>query len=211
MNPSLLYAQAIKGRVTGRGVGIIDTIHLIEVARSIEVLESKGILSGTDLAGLKEWFDQYVTWMTTHQYGIDEGNKVNNHGSWWVAQVAAFANLVGRDDLLAMSRKRYKELLAHQMDESGGFHEELRRTKPYNYSLFNLEGLAVVAWYASTEQDDLWHYETTHGSLRLAIDYMLPFIADKSGWPHPTDVQHFDEIPIQSAFLLLAGRAYPKR
>ena len=26
MNPSLLYAQAIKGRVTGRGIGIIDTM-----------------------------------------------------------------------------------------------------------------------------------------------------------------------------------------
>jgi hypothetical protein len=37
---------------------------------------------------------------------------------------------------------------------------------------------------------------------------MLPFIADKGAWPHKTDVQHFDEIPIKSAFLLLAGRAY---
>jgi hypothetical protein len=84
----------------------------------------------------------------------------------------------------------------------------LRRTKPYIYSLFNLEGLAVLAWYASTAQDDLWHYETENGSLRRAIDYMLPFIVDKDAWPHQTDVQHFDEIPIRSAFLLLAGRAY---
>ena len=129
-------------------MGIIDTIHLIEVARSIEVLESKGVLSDADLAGLKDWFEQYASWITTHQYGIDEGNKVNNHGTWWAAQVAAFASLVGRDDLLELSRKRFKELLAHQMDESGGFHEELRRTKPYNYTLFNLEGYAVLAWTA---------------------------------------------------------------
>ena len=39
MNPSLLYAQAIKGRFTGRGTGIIDTIHFIEVAQSILVME----------------------------------------------------------------------------------------------------------------------------------------------------------------------------
>src|SRR5262245_39751505 len=38
MNPHLKFAQAIKGRVTGRGTGIIDTIHLVEVARAIEVL-----------------------------------------------------------------------------------------------------------------------------------------------------------------------------
>ena len=31
MNPNLMYAQAIKGFVTGRGIGIIDTIHLVEV------------------------------------------------------------------------------------------------------------------------------------------------------------------------------------
>src|SRR5688500_18805674 len=33
MSPHLLYGQAIKGRVTGRGIGIIDTIHLVEVAQ----------------------------------------------------------------------------------------------------------------------------------------------------------------------------------
>ncbi|MEO0340031.1 MAG: alginate lyase family protein, partial [Bacteroidota bacterium] len=48
MNPSLLYAQAIKGRVTGRGIGIIDTIHLIEVAQSIRVLHQMGYLSEED-------------------------------------------------------------------------------------------------------------------------------------------------------------------
>ena len=44
MNPHLLYAQAIQGRVTGRGIGIIDTLHLVEVARAIEVLERAGAL-----------------------------------------------------------------------------------------------------------------------------------------------------------------------
>jgi hypothetical protein len=39
MNPNLQYAQAIHGRFTGRGIGIIDTIHLVEVARAIEWLK----------------------------------------------------------------------------------------------------------------------------------------------------------------------------
>ncbi len=34
MNPNLQYAQAIQGRFTGRGIGIIDTLHLVEVARA---------------------------------------------------------------------------------------------------------------------------------------------------------------------------------
>ena len=34
MNPNLQYAQAIQGQFTGRGTGIIDTLHLVEVARA---------------------------------------------------------------------------------------------------------------------------------------------------------------------------------
>ncbi len=49
MTPSLEYAQAIHGIATGRGTGIIDTIHLVEVARAIEVLERGGALPGAEL------------------------------------------------------------------------------------------------------------------------------------------------------------------
>src|SRR5258705_6773327 len=41
MSPHLLYAQAIKGRFTGRGTGIIDTLHLVEVARAAGQLDLK--------------------------------------------------------------------------------------------------------------------------------------------------------------------------
>ncbi|WP_199616360.1 alginate lyase family protein [Paenibacillus alkalitolerans] len=35
MNPHLLYAQAIPGVCMGRGIGIIDTLHLIDVPASV--------------------------------------------------------------------------------------------------------------------------------------------------------------------------------
>jgi len=49
MNPNLQYAQAIHGITTGRGTGIIDTIHLVEVARTIEVMEPSRALSEPEL------------------------------------------------------------------------------------------------------------------------------------------------------------------
>jgi len=39
MNANLQFAQAIKGKVTGRGIGIIDTIHLMEVAQGVLIME----------------------------------------------------------------------------------------------------------------------------------------------------------------------------
>ena len=208
MNPNLLYAQAIKGRVTGRGIGIIDTIHLIEVVKSILVLQELGYLKKEDFAGFKDWFNQYVTWLTTHEYGLDEKDHGNNHSTWWAAQVAAFADLAERPTIMEDCRNQYKKLLTAQMDKNGGFPDELERTKPYNYSLFNIEGYVALAEIASTPSDNLWNYETENGTLKKAIDFMLPGIQDKSKWSYPKDVQHFNELPIQSASLLLAGLAY---
>ena len=60
MNPNLQYAQAIKGITTGRGIGIIDTIHLVEVTRSIETLERSKVLKPSDLDTIKKWFTDYL-------------------------------------------------------------------------------------------------------------------------------------------------------
>ena len=97
MNPNLMYAQAIMGRVTGRGIGIIDTLHLAEVARAIQVLEEMGYIKGQDLQGIKTWFSQYLEWMTTHEYGLAERDNGNNHSTCWVVQVGAFASLVDNE------------------------------------------------------------------------------------------------------------------
>ena len=108
MNPNLQYAQAIHGRVTGRGTGIIDTIHLVEVARAVEVMESSRILSASDLKSVKQWFAAYLHWLTTHQYGIDERDAKNNHATCWVMQVAEFARLTGNRQLLDFCTVRFK-------------------------------------------------------------------------------------------------------
>ncbi len=32
---------------------------------------------------IKTWFSEFLTWMTTHEYGILEMNSKNNHGTSW--------------------------------------------------------------------------------------------------------------------------------
>ena len=66
MNPSLRYAQAIHGIATGRGTGIIDTIHLVEVARAIELLRRGAGLPDADVrADPRSGSPTTSTWMTT--------------------------------------------------------------------------------------------------------------------------------------------------
>lgn len=210
MNPHLLYAQAIKGRFTGRGIGIIDTIHLIEVAQSIIVLNNAGVFTPQEIADIKQWFREYIQWLTTHQYGKDEMNAKNNHGTCWVMQTAMFAKLVGDEAVIDLCRYRYKEvLLPGQMAADGGFPLELKRTKPYNYSLFNLDAMAAICQILSTEKDDLWNYTLPDGrQLKKGIEFMYPFIADKSTWKYPPDVMFYEYYPVRQPSLLFAGIAY---
>ena len=209
MNPNLQYAQAIHGRVTGRGTGIIDTIHLVEVARALEAIEGAGALSASELQGIKQWFADYLQWMTTSKNGIEEREAKNNHGTCWVMQVAEFAHFTGNQELLAYCRGRFKTvLLPNQIAADGSFPQELRRTKPYGYSLFNLEAMAVVCQILSTAEDKLWTFELPDGrGMRKAIAYMAPYIRNKRSWPLKPDVMYDGEWPMRQNSLLFAGLA----
>ena len=210
MNPNLQYAQAIHGRFTGRGTGIIDTIHLVEVARAIEVLEGSPELTQADIKGIKQWFADYLTWMTTSKNGTDERDAKNNHGTCWVMQVAAFAHLVGNEELMTYCRNRFKTVLVpNQIAVDGRFPEELRRTKPYGYSLFNLEAMAAVCQILSTPADNLWTFALSDGrSIARAVEYMYPYIKDKKSWPQKPDVMYDEEWPMRQSCLLFAGLAF---
>jgi hypothetical protein len=212
MNPNLQYAQAIKGRFTGRGIGIIDTIHLVEVARAVEVLEGSKAFSAADLTAIKKWFADYLQWMTTHKYGIDERKAKNNHGTCWVMQVAAFASLTGNKELIEYCRTRFKTVIVpNQIEKDGSFPQELRRTKPYGYSLFNLEAMATVAQILSAPQDNLWTFETVDGrGLKRAMEFMTPYIRDKKNFPKPADVMYYDDWPMRQSSLLFAGIAFQR-
>lgn len=88
--------------------------------------------------------------MTTHKYGKDEMNAKNNHGSWWHAQMAVYARLMDDKKVLELCRNHYEQiLLPTQMVGNGSFPLELERTKPYSYSLFNLDAFAATVWILS--------------------------------------------------------------
>lgn len=210
MNPHLKYAQAIQGRVTGRGIGIIDAIQLMEVAQGVRCMEGAKALDRETLAGVKKWFSDYLEWLTTHPYGKEEMNKENNHATCWVMQAASFARLTGNKELLDFCRERYKTvLLPEQMEEDGSFPCEIGRTKPYGYSLFNLDAMVMVCHILSEPGDDLWHYETPDGrSIKKGIAYLHPYVADKSRWYFKPDAMYWDEWPVAHPFLIFGTTAF---
>lgn len=212
MNPSLLYAQAIKGLYTGRGIGIIDALHLIEVARSVKVMENSSRISGEDLSALKGWFSEFLTWISTHEYGKEEMVHPNNHGTCWALQASVYADLTGNTEIMDYCADRFKSsIIPLQMAEDGSLPLELARTKPYGYSIFNLDAMSTLAQVLTMAGYDLWNFKTPDGkSMELGMNFLFPYIEDKASWPYGEDVLYFDEYPVRQAFMVLGGLAYDK-
>lgn len=210
MNPNLLYAQAISGRYTGRGIGLIDVYHLVEVAQSVMVLSDKKAITVVQSIPIKNWFKNFLGWMTTHPYGTDEMNADNNHGTCWAVSAGMFAKLTENKEVLKLCIDRFKNvLLPKQMADNGSFPRELERTKPFGYSLFNMDAFANLAQILSTPEDNLWKYTTPDGkSLKKGMEFISPFIADKSTWPYTKDIYIWEEWPARQSCLLFAGLAY---
>src|SRR5215216_2479462 len=122
-------------------------------------------------------------------------------------QAAQFARLTGNQELIRYCRNRFKTvLLPNQMAADGSFPLEMKRTKPYGYSLFNLEAMATICQIVSTPEDDLWSFELADGrSLRRGMEFMARYIRDKKSWPLASDVMYDQYWPMRQSSLLFAG------
>jgi hypothetical protein len=228
MNPNLLYSQAIKGRSTGRSIGVIDTVHFAEVALGVEALRKSRALTPAEDAAVTGWFREYLAWITTHPYGVDESKAKNNHGTCWTLQAACFARLVGDQAVLATCRQRLTEMhLPNQMAADGSFPQELARTKPYGYSIFNLDVMTALAVALSTQDDNLMTFTLPDGrSLVKGVAFLAPYVADKNAWvktvrkpanataaqadskdPIKPDVMYWDDWPVRQPFLVFGALA----
>ena len=210
MNPHLNYAQAIPGVSPGRGIGIIDTLHLIEIPPAIEAMQKSRAFPPKTLAGMYAWFGDYTEWMLTSKNGNDEATSKNNHAVAFWLQVSVFARFTHDEARLAECRRQFKVVfMTKQMAADGGFPLELKRTKPYAYSIFQLDNMTTLCQVLSTPSDNLWKFELPDGrGIRKAVAYLQPFLADKSKWPLKPDVQAWKGWPSRQPSLLFAGLAF---
>lgn len=184
MNPHLRYGQAIPGRVDGRDIGLIDTRRIHTILDAVRLLDERS-WPAADNDALRAWCKAYLTWMTEGPFRT-EGDKKNNHGTWYDVQVVALASFVG-DHALAKKvaeRARQRRIAAH-IAPSGEQPAETGRADGWAYSVMNLRGLCVLAALSEREGVDLWGFRTEDGRcLRVAFAYLQPHLGSLDAWPH---------------------------
>ena len=212
MTPNLEYSQGVHGVSTGRSYGIIDTLHLVEVARAASLVAPK-LMNASENAALTNWFASYLAWMKTSDKGKTERDAANNHATCWALQAAEFARLIGDVETREEVRKQYTDvLLPGQLGADGSFPKELTRTKPYSYSIFNFDMTAALCQSLRGVGADLFAFRLADGrGICKAAEFLYPYLKDKGAWPYAKDVEHFDALPVRSPGLLFAGLACGKQ
>ena len=206
MNPNLNFAQAIAGRTTGRGDGIIDTTCCCYLLDAIGRLEMSSEWTGSHLAGLQEWFSQYLDWLLTSPQGKAECAAENNHGTWFDAQVAAYAIFCGRKEIAR--RHIETHVLARikkQIRPDGSQPHELARTLSLSYSSFNLLAFTCLAQLAPHVDLDLWRWRDHSGcGVLTAIRFLIPYYLGEKKWTWP-QIEEFRK-PVATLLLNLAAQ-----
>jgi hypothetical protein len=201
MNPHLRFAQLVRGIDRERGSGIIDSRWFIEAVDAAGLIGRSASWTPADQAALQQWFREYLNWLITSPNGAHERAAVNNHGSWFAAQTAAYALFAGEIELARGIVAGVRDRIGSQIQADGSQPIELERTRSLHYSNFNIEAISRVAEMGRHLGIDLWRFQAPGGgSLARAVDRIAPYVHDQSAWPG----QQLD--PVAPELLLLTLR-----
>ena len=204
MNPNLNYAQAIMGLNEGRASGMIDACELPTLLNAVELLSVSLSWTSQQDNILKEWFEQYYTWLLESKHGMQERKNKNNHSLWYDQQIVAVAIYLDKKEWAKEYLKNTLLRIPVQIEPDGRMPLELSRTNALHYNTFALEAWFRLATLADNLGIDLWNFTTADGrSLHKAFDWLLPYATGEKKWKY----QQINEYKKKTIYKLLLQAA----
>lgn len=200
MNPNLNFAQGVPGRSTGTPTGIIESVGFAtRVVDAALLLRGAPAWTDADERGLQQWFRDYLTWLETSSPGKLEGLTRNNHAMYYDVQTAAFALYTGDT---AHARAVLEGAAGRRIDKQvradGSQPEELRRTKSFHYSVYNLQAMFALVAMGRQLGVDLWAYRGPEGQgIPAALDFLLTHLDPAKPWPYK-EIQPIGKRPVNA-------------
>jgi len=200
MNPNLNFAQGVPGISAGRNAGVLDGRYFsTRIVDSLVLLQGNRAWQDHDEQQMRTWLQDYLRWLQGSAIAKKESRTENNHGNWYLTQVAGIAGYLGDNALVRDMAQRMENKLDLQLKPDGTQPAELARTRSFHYSYFNLQAISLMAVLAHKHGIDLWHYQTPQGgSLLRSLDFMAQFTDDTVPWPYPS----IDQIRVRPVPLL---------
>ncbi len=211
MNPHLEFGQAIPGICDGRCIGIIDTWVLVRVVNALVLLTDRQVWADQDRLAMHDWCRAYLDWLLHSKLGKEEASQHNNHGTWFDAQAVALALYV--EDQQA-ARAIMAEVGPRRIDPhiatDGRQQHELARTRSFDYSVFNLRAVFLLAEMAAPLGIDLWNYRgKSGGGIKEALEFLAPYADLAAEWPYEQIIPATSRSETLPLLLARAVHAWP--
>jgi len=187
MNPHLQYAQSVPGNSKSRRSGILDGRSIpLRTLDGITLLSKSKYWTEEEKLGINKWLIEYTIWLVYSKTGIAGSKQENNHGAWYNAQVAALGYYTGDLNIVKKAVEKTKNLLTHQLNADGSQPHELKRTRSYFYSCFNLDAITRTAIIAERAGVPFWNFKSDDGkSIAKALEFLMP-AANGEKWNYKT-------------------------
>jgi len=196
MEPNLKYGDFERGKGRLNPSGIMGAHHLAHLVDAIAMLELSPKSSKSVQEGMKQWFSKYLDWLLSSDQAKREGQRANNHGTYYAVQVCAIAFLLNKPDLTKQLLKSTMQDLSNapledvsrlinvKINSDGTQPFEIRRANSLHYHIWNLYGLALLARIGDQVGVDLWNYQIHGSGIRKAVDFIIPYALSNQSWPY---------------------------
>lgn len=185
MLPNFEYAQVLKGvnKNKGQSYGLAELSRFLKIIESIMLLDHVMKLDEDVMNGVKEWFQEFLTWiLDSHQWAIQSKSKNNITSTSYVTlvEMALFVDNLHIANKLAKEFK--KRVLDVQIDKGGKQPAELERTLAYGYSVGNLN--VIVDFCLVMENLGGHFYKDNQKVIDSAFAYLYKFVGHRDSFPY---------------------------
>lgn len=184
MLPNFEYAQVIPGQRDnkGRSTGMIDAYYFNTIIESIRLVNSVKKIDRLTMKALQSWFFEFAQW-ADNSYGTFF-KKVDNNIS------LAFDVTTVNMYLFAGNEKRAKEIvddfavlrIDRQIIEDGSQPVELKRTRAFSYSMFNLTHIVDMCYLARYWYSNYYHEH--HKRIDKAFEFLGQYVEEPEKFPY---------------------------
>lgn len=185
MYPNFEYAQIVpsQNENRGRGVGILEGHPFNTVLDAYRLVNTKKRFNKKRREAITGWFEEMGDWMETSELGIIDSEANSNQGVSYDITLLNISLFVGNQKRADRIVKEFPtKRIKKQIATDGKQKEELKRTKAFMYSVYNLTFFVDFLRLADAAGYDL--YEDNKARINKAFDYLIPFVENHSAFPY---------------------------
>lgn len=185
MYPNFEYSQVVPGQNgnRGRNTGMIESYSFNSVIESIRLVNGVKKIDKRTMNAVQSWFGDFAKWSDEGDFGESLHNANNNIG---LAYDITLINMY----LFSGQEKRAKEIaddftdkrLNKQITKEGKQPTELRRTRAFSYSIYNLNRVLDYCFLVAYWNPN--YYQEHKARIDAAFAFLGEYVDNTQSFPY---------------------------